>query len=77
MKLNSVGGEQPLWKKPSASSNPSPLAWTLILLITGPVWLVARLVAALCWLPSEGAYRVRVWAAGLVGQALVKLRVAK
>lgn len=61
-------------RKPKAGSGLTTLGWTIALLVTGPVWLIARLVALIVWPLDEGAYRARLWSARWVQRALAALK---
>lgn len=57
-------------RKPKAGSGLTILGWTIALLVTGPVWLIARIVALIVWPLDEGAYRARLWSARQIKRAL-------
>lgn len=60
-------------RRPRASFDLTTLGWAIALCVTIPVWVLARALALLVWLPSEGAYRVRLWSAPLIHRALTRL----
>lgn len=72
MRLSNAADKRPCSRKPSRSY--TPLMWGLLLLVVGPVWILSRVVWAICALPEQAAFQVRAWSARFIGSALKHIR---
>lgn len=68
MKPNSSADAPMNSGKPKASS--TPLIRILTVLVTGPVWIIARTIGIIVSGPSLVAHKISVWAARIISKAL-------
>lgn len=71
MKSNSVANRRPCSRKPSPSF--TPLTGAIVLLVTGPIWILARVVGWVFSLPEQASIAVRLWAAPHIDAAIKAL----
>lgn len=68
MKSNSAADRRPCSRKPDHSF--TPLMGAIVLLITGPIFIVAQLVGWIFSLPEQASIAVRLWALPLIEAAI-------